>query len=251
MRGLKAAPVLWFDELDSTNAEARRRAEAGEAGPLWIAARRQTAGRGRRERVWETGEGNLAATLLAATAKPPAEAAQLSFVAALAILDLARDHVPQGLLALKWPNDVLLDGGKLSGVLIESGRRAGGDIWLAIGMGVNLARSPRRLDYPAACLADHLTAAELAPPSPEAALERLSDAFAVHAADWDSGGFAPIRERWTLAAKGLGARCTAQLGHRTLEGVAEGLDAGGALLLRLDSGRLERITAGDVFFGIP
>ena len=89
-----AAPVVVLDEIDSTNAEARRRAEAGEAGPVWLVGLRQTAGRGRRGRAWETGEGNLAATLLLRTDKPPAEAAQVSFVAALAVADMLACYVP-------------------------------------------------------------------------------------------------------------------------------------------------------------
>jgi BirA family transcriptional regulator, biotin operon repressor / biotin---[acetyl-CoA-carboxylase] ligase len=245
---LHAAPILWFDQLDSTNAEARRRADAGAAGPLWIAARRQTAGRGRRGRAWETGEGSLAATLLMSLDRPPAEAAQLSFVAAFAIRDLARAYVPDELVGLKWPNDVLLARAKLSGVLIESGRRDGAGLWLAIGIGVNLSSAPVGLDYPAAALADHLRPGQAAP-TPEAALEQLRDAFADWAGLWSREGFEPLRRAWTAAAVGLGGPCVARLGERTLEGVAEGLDADGALLLRLASGRLERITAGDVFFG--
>ena len=247
MQALATAPILWFEELDSTNAEARRRAEAGESGPLWIAARRQSAGRGRRGRAWETGEGSLAATLLTSLERPPAEAAQLSFVAAFAIRELARAYVPDQLIGLKWPNDVLLGRAKLSGVLIESGRKDGG-MWLAIGIGVNLMSAPVGLDYPAAALGEHLRPG-VAAPTPEAALERLRDAFADWAALWSREGFEALRRQWTEAAVGLGERCVARLGERTLEGVAEGLDADGALVLRLDSGRLERITAGDVFFG--
>jgi BirA family biotin operon repressor/biotin-[acetyl-CoA-carboxylase] ligase len=247
VQDISTAPILWFDELDSTNAEARRRAEAGESGPLWIAARRQTAGRGRRGRAWETGEGSLAATLLTSVDAPPAEAAQLSFVAALAIRDLARAYVPEELIGLKWPNDVLLARAKLSGALIESGRRDGG-LWLAIGVGVNLKSAPVGLGYPAAALGDHLRPG-LTAPTPEEALERLRGAFADWAGLWSREGFEPLRRRWTEAAVGLGGRCVARLGERTLEGEAEGLDADGALLLRLASGRLERITAGDVFFG--
>ncbi len=132
--------VLRLDTVDSTNAEASRRGDEGEGGPLWITARRQTAGRGRMGRSWETGAGNLAATLLITTAKPPAEAAQVAFVAALAVADLVLAQVPEALVRLKWPNDVMVDGRKVSGVLIESGRRLDGRLWLAIGVGVNLKR---------------------------------------------------------------------------------------------------------------
>ena len=243
----EVAPIRWFDELDSTNAEARRLAEAREAGPLWIAARRQTQGRGRRGRAWETAAGNLAATLLTATDRSPAEAAQLSFVAGLAVADLTSGFADD--VALKWPNDVLLAGAKLAGILIESGRRAGGGLWLAIGVGVNLADAPEIPGYPATALARHLRPG-VQPPGPEAALEALAAAMARRIAEWSGRGFEPVRRAWLQRAFGLGQACVARLGDgAALEGVAEGLDEDGALVLRLASGELRRITAGDVFFG--
>jgi BirA family transcriptional regulator, biotin operon repressor / biotin---[acetyl-CoA-carboxylase] ligase len=116
-------PIEAYDEIDSTNAEARRRAEAGEGGPVWITAGRQTAGRGRRGRAWSSEAGNLAATLLTTTDVPPAEAAQLSFVAALAACDLAETCLGAGSARLKWPNDILVFGKKAAGILVESGAR--------------------------------------------------------------------------------------------------------------------------------
>lgn len=249
--GLGTVPALWFQEIGSTNAEARRLGEGGEAGPLWIAAHRQTAGRGRRGRAWESGSGNLSATLLAVTSRPPAEAAQLSFVVALAVRELAAGYAPESLLRVKWPNDVLLDGRKLSGVLIESGRRPGGELWMAIGVGVNLAWAPTGMELPATSLAAHLKAGILEPPAPEAALEALSRILARRVSDWSASGFGAVREEWTRAAAGMGGRCVARLGEGELPGLAEGLDVDGALLLRLESGELRRITAGDVFFGGP
>ncbi len=184
--GARRVEVLRLETVDSTNAEARRRAEAGETGPLWITARRQTAGRGRRGRAWETGAGNLAATLLTTTAKPPAEAAEIAFVAALAVADLALAQVPDALVRLKWPNDVLVDGRKVSGILIESGMRPDGRLWLAIGVGVNLKSAPVAADRPATTLADHLRADVAAPLSPDAALEALARAFDVRLATWET-----------------------------------------------------------------
>ena len=232
-----------LDEIDSTNAEARRRAEAGETGPLWITAKRQTAGRGRRGRAWETGEGNLAATLLLTTKKPPAEAAQMSFVAALAVADLADLYVPASKVSLKWPNDPMIAGKKTSGILIESGQASHG-LWVAVGIGVNLARAPA--DTPATSFAEHMTAP---PPKPLEALTHLAEAFERWRSLWDSAGFSVIADAWTARAHGLGEACTARLGSETVEGVAEGLDPDGALRLRLADGGIRRITAGDVFFG--
>lgn len=246
--GCESIPVLAFDDIDSTNAEARRRADAGETGPLFITAAVQTAGRGRRGRAWDTSRGNLAATLLITTDATPAQAAQLSFVAAFAIRELAETYVPASLVRLKWPNDVLVDGRKLSGILIESGRNAAGALWLAIGMGVNLAHAPENVERPATSLAAHLKAGIAAPPSPAEALAVLSAAFVRTAAAWAHAGFEPLRDAWMKAATGMGQPCVARLDAESVEGIAEGLDSDGALLLRLSDRSLRRISAGDVFF---
>ncbi|HEY5677931.1 MAG TPA: biotin--[acetyl-CoA-carboxylase] ligase [Myxococcales bacterium] len=235
-----------YEELDSTNAEARRRAEAGEAGPVWITAARQTAGRGRRGRPWSTGEGNLAATLLTVTDAAPAEAAQVSFVAALAAADLVDTCLGPDVARLKWPNDVLVHGGKAVGILVESGPRADGRLWLAVGVGVNLAHHPHDVERPATSLAEHMAGRA---PQPREALEILAARFEVWRRLWEAQGFAAVAAAWTRRAHGLGEACAAHLPGRTLKGVAEGLEPDGALRLRLDDGAVERITAGDVFFG--
>jgi BirA family biotin operon repressor/biotin-[acetyl-CoA-carboxylase] ligase len=239
-------PIEAHEELDSTNAEARRRAEAGEGGPVWITAARQTAGRGRRGRAWSTETGNLAATLLTTTDAPPAEAAQLSFVAALAAADLADTCLGAGAARLKWPNDVLVYGRKAVGILVESGTRADGRLWLAVGIGINLAHAPSDVERPATAFAEHMAGR---PPQPLDALEVLATRFEAWRKLWATQGFSPIAAGWTARAHGLGEPCEARLPNRTISGVAEGLDPDGALRLRLDDGALERITAGDVFFG--
>ncbi len=239
-------PILALDEIDSTNAEARRRAEAGEGGPLWITALRQTAGRGRRGRAWETGAGgNLAATLLMFTDKPPGEAAQISFIAALAVADLVREYVKTAPPKLKWPNDVLVGGRKISGILVESGRRADGQLWLATGIGVNLAEAPQAADRPATTFAAQGCSP---PPTPGQALERLSSSLTGWLGVWENDGFAGIAEAWTQRAQGIGSPCRVNLGSEVVGGIAEGLDVDGALRLRLGDGSVRRITAGDVFF---
>lgn len=241
-------PIEAHDELDSTNAEARRRAEAGEGGPVWITAARQTAGRGRRGRAWSTETGNLAATLLTTTDAAPAEAAQLSFVAALAAADLADTCLGAGAARLKWPNDVLIHGRKAVGILVESGSRADGRLWLAVGIGINLAHFPKDLERPATSFAEHMAGR---PPKPLDALDVLAARFEAWRKLWATQGFAAIAAGWTARAHGLGEACEARLPNRTISGVAEGLDPDGALRLRLQDGALERITAGDVFFGAP
>jgi BirA family biotin operon repressor/biotin-[acetyl-CoA-carboxylase] ligase len=239
-------PIEAYEELDSTNAEARRRAETGEVGPVWITAARQSAGRGRRGRAWQTVIGNLAATLLFSSDKPAGEAAQVSFVAALAAADLAEVCLGAGVASLKWPNDLLIHGRKAAGMLVESGTQAGGGLWLAVGIGVNLAHAPQDVERPAAAFAEYMSGKA---PAPADALEVLATAFEKWRAVWVGQGFAPIAAAWTERAHGLGEPCEARLPNQTLKGVALGLDSDGALRLQLDDGAVLRITAGDVFFG--
>lgn len=245
-----AAPVLILQEIDSTNAEARRRAEAGEFGPLWIGAKRQTAGRGRRGRAWETDTGNLAQTLLITLDKSALEASQLTFVSALAVYDLVARYVPPSLVTIKWPNDVLLDGRKVSGILLESGPTGQGKLWLAIGIGVNLKVAPHGTERPATAIADHLSADRLAPPSFEEGAQALAETFDHWLGVWNDQGFDTVRQAWVDRTPGLFGPCVARLTHETLEGTADGVEADGSLRLRLADGTIRLISAGDVFFGV-
>ena len=242
-------PFDLLDEIDSTNAEARRRAEAGETVAQWIVARRQSAGRGRRGREWNSDTGNLFATLLTLTRKAPAEAAQVTFVAALAVADLLDAFAAPGSVSIKWPNDVMLAGEKAAGILIESGTHASGALWLAVGIGVNLAHAPEGTERPATCLARHLRSDIAYPPSIDAAASVLAEAFAVWQARWESLGFQPILDAWIGRTRGLDGPCVARLGHETIEGTADGVAPDGALRLRTADGQLRLISAGDVFFG--
>ncbi len=243
------APVLILDETDSTNAEARRRAEAGEVGPLWITARRQTAGRGRRGRQWGSDSGNLFTSLLLLTQKSPAEAAQLTFAASLAVADLLDRYVPPALVTIKWPNDVLLDGRKTSGILIESGPAPSGGLWLAVGIGVNLNQTPCETERPATCIAEHLAHGVVSAPSVDEAAKALAETFGVWLERWTTLGFQPILDAWIARTPDLHGPCTARLTNETLTGVADGVEADGSLRLKLPDGRLRVISAGDVFFG--
>jgi len=227
-----------YEELDSTNSEARRLAEKGEPGPLWISTARQTAGRGRRGRAWEAAPGNLAATLLIRPRVPQAALGQLSFVAALAVAEAASHFAPSAVISVKWPNDVLAEGKKLAGLLLE-----GGADWLAIGVGINLAGFPEGTDFPATALAQ----LGIAPPSSEEALTVLAARFAHWYDAWMKTGFDTIREAWLARAAGLGKPIRARLPNETREGVFEGIDQTGALLLN-EQGRLRSIAAGEVFF---
>lgn len=242
-------PIVILDEIDSTNAEARRRAESGDASSQWIVARRQSAGRGRRGREWNSDAGNLFATLLTVTRKPAAEAAQVTFVAALAVADLLEAFATSGVVSIKWPNDVMLDGTKACGILVESGAHASDALWLAIGIGVNLAHAPEGMEHLATSLAAHLRPDIAYPPSVEAAAEVLAEAFGMWTERWETLGFQPVLDAWIARARGLDGPCVARLGHETVEGTAEGVAPDGALRLRTSDGALRLISAGDVFFG--
>jgi BirA family transcriptional regulator, biotin operon repressor / biotin---[acetyl-CoA-carboxylase] ligase len=234
-----------FEIIDSTNEEARRFAEAGEPGPTWIRADRQTAGRGRRGRAWQSPTGNLAATLFMRPSKPAAESAQLSFVAALAASDAVALFAPSRDIKLKWPNDVLADGRKLAGILLESAST--GDAvpsWLAIGIGVNLAHHPTDTEFPATSLAE----LGLTVPNPGEALTALAASFAKWYDAWNAGGFQGVRDAWLARAAGLGTRIRARLQNEETTGVFEGIDSSGALILRESIDRVRLIAAGDVFF---
>ena len=231
-----------YAELDSTNEEVRRLAEAGEKGPLWISATRQSAGRGRRGRAWNTGEGNLAATLLLRPEASQAITGQLSFAAALAAAEMVQHFAPDAAVTVKWPNDVLAEGRKIAGILLEGALDAQGG-WLAIGIGVNLAHHPEGLAFPASSLPQ----LGIAPPSCDAALTVLAVRFAHWYDAWMRYGFETLRKAWLGRASGLGAPITARLPNGTRQGVFEGVDASGALLLN-EQGHVRAIAAGEVFF---
>ncbi len=234
---MDSARFTHLAEVGSTNDWLLARADTLPDGH-WVIADRQTAGRGRRGRNWGDGAGNLMATVLVKATGP---VQQLSFVAALAlraaILAAAGGQAGDA-LTLKWPNDILLDGVKLSGILLE---RAGSG--LVIGFGANLASHPQGTERPATSLA----AAGWAVPAPLQVLAALMTAFAEYRALWAAQGFEPIRTRWLAHASGLGERIAARLGDATLAGRFDGLEADGALALRLDDGSLRAIHAGEVF----
>lgn len=232
-----------FEALDSTNEEARRRALAGEPGPLWILARVQSAGRGRRGRPWTSASGNLFCTGLYRIEAGPARAAQLSFAAALAAGDLAASVIDPALVRLKWPNDLLIGGRKAAGILLESGAHPHGGLWLAVGIGINLAAHPHDSERPATDFTVH--GAHLAP---DAALEVLASRFEHWRQRWAADGFAPLRDAWLARAHGLGEACTARLNGETVEGVFADLAEDGSLRLDLKDGARRLISAGDVFF---
>lgn len=234
--------------VDSTNAEAARLAPA-LTGPCWILAGEQTGGRGRRGRAWASPRGNFHATLVLRPQEPAATVALRSFAAALGLREalVALTGLPQP-FTLKWPNDVLLNGGKLAGILLEGAGQGAQVAHLAIGIGVNLiaAPDPEMLDpdalAPVTLLAE--TGHRIAP---ETLLDALAPAFARWEHRLAAEGFAPLRAEWLAHAANLGAPIRARTGTATRTGTFETIDATGALILRTAQGR-ETIPAAEVFF---
>lgn len=232
-------------QVDSTNAEAARLASS-LSGPCWILALRQTAGRGRRGRAWTDPEGNFAATYVSRPDGTPEQVAQRSFVAALALHEaLVTVTGRPECFALKWPNDVLCNGAKLAGILLESVGQGAGVAHLAIGIGVNLRHAPKAEE--GALRPVNLMSETGVTVTPEEFLDILAPAYAKWEGQLTSFGFAPIRQAWLNAAAKLGERIIARTTHAQHEGTFKGIDQSGALLLQTAQGQVN-IPAADVFF---
>jgi BirA family transcriptional regulator, biotin operon repressor / biotin---[acetyl-CoA-carboxylase] ligase len=229
--------------VDSTMAEAARLA-ADLAGPTWVMAHHQTSARGRRGREWMQPVGNFSATLIWEPVGSVEARAQRSFVAALALRDtlVALTGRDTG-LGLKWPNDVLLNGGKLAGILLESMGRH-----LAIGFGVNLISTPHASDLPDEAVPPASLMGETGlRVTPEEFLNQMAPAFAKREAQFTTFGFQPIRTDWLAHAARLGEVITARTGTQEFTGTFETVDDQGVLVLNASDGR-HLIAAADVFF---
>jgi biotin-[acetyl-CoA-carboxylase] ligase BirA-like protein len=244
--------LLALESVDSTNDEARRLIEAGERGPLWVVAARQTRGHGRLGREWISPAGNLHASFILSDFGENAVAPQLGFVAAVAALRALRAATGDAdRFAVKWPNDLLLDGAKLGGILLENVGVPTGDARAPrasvaiIGIGVNCAEAPRDLPFEARALTS------IDPSAPPAAtlFTHLSDALVETLDLWRRGdGFAHIREAWLADAAYVGSHIKVELPRETVEGRFATIDATGRLVLATRDG--ERVVeAGDVSLG--
>lgn len=237
-----------YDEIGSTNDEAMRRARDGESRSLWLVANSQTHGRGRHGRTWQSPPGNLYASLLLVDAVAPAAAPQLGFVAGIALAHSLRaclDDDRCQRLRLKWPNDILFDGAKLAGILLESTMRADGSFASIVGIGVNCARRPEGLAYRVTALREIGAQSSL----PEEIFLRLSAEFSLGLDRFARGaGFAEIRTEWLSLAAGLNGPLRVETAQGTVEGRFLGIDPTGRLMLATaDGDRL--IEAGDVWLG--
>ncbi|MDQ2802444.1 MAG: biotin--[acetyl-CoA-carboxylase] ligase [Pseudomonadota bacterium] len=234
--------VRLYDSLGSTNDEARRLAGAGAPHGTVVSAREQTAGRGREARRWASPPGNLYASFVLRLDLPAARLAELSFVSALVVADAVDALLPAGPRAeLKWPNDVLVGGKKISGILIE---------WVAetaiVGIGLNVLCRPDDTTYPATSLAH----AGAPAPTVDAARSGVLDAIASRLEEWVDHGFAPVRAAWLARAHKPGTGLKVTVGGVTRQGIFADLGLDGALLLETPEG-VCRILAGDVMTAAP
>ena len=233
-----------FDRLESTNDEARRLAEQGAAAGTVVMAGEQLKGRGRHGRAWASPPGNLYASLLLRPERTLAEVAQLSLVASLALAEaLIALAPPAADVRVKWPNDVLVRGAKVAGLLLESGSGADERVgWLIIGSGVNIASAPTGTSYPATALHDE----GFAPISPLDLLARYLGVLDGWLACWRTGGFAAVRPAWLALGSGVGDRVRLRLGREEVAGRFLDVTDQGALLVAQDGAGRRQITAGEL-----
>ena len=238
-----AFAVETLPAVGSTNDVVRERALAGAAEGLVVRAEEQLAGRGRHGRTWTSPPGNLYVSLLFRPSRPLCEAATLSLVIGLSLADAIATAAGPGLeLRLKWPNDLLADGAKIAGILLENVSADPLLPAIVAGLGVNVEAAPEGLPYPATTL--RALGVEL---TPEALLERLLAQVAVDYALWQAGGFGALRERWLARAQGMGQPAGVRVGERTISGRFVDVDEAGHLVLEGEAGR-RRLNAGELFF---
>ena len=239
-----AVRLIRVGSVSSTNDLAARHARDGAPEGTVVLADRQTAGRGRLARPWVSEPGNLYASFVVRPDVPPARTAEVGFVAVNAVVDTVRAMLPASVpVRAKWPNDVLVDGGKISGMLLESAPLGSGPAeWLVVGIGVNLRHHPEKTPYPTTSVAE----AGGEPLPPEDAVRVLWANFHRGLTEWHASGFAAVRDAWKASAAGIGEFVTIRLDRGTLSGVFMDLDTDGALILSQEAGT-RRIAAGDLF----
>ena len=235
-------------QVDSTNAEAGR-IIGSITRPTWILGLRQTQGRGRRGRPWSDPDGNFAATLVLIPDQPAHQLALRSFVASLALYDALMLLTRRSdVFTLKWPNDVLLNGSKLAGILLETLPRNGQSPGLAIGIGVNLLNTPATDRLEPQALRPVSVLSELGMTlSPQDFLDALATSYAYFETQFVTHGFSAIRDAWLARAARLGEQITAKTVKQTITGRFDTIDLDGQLVLHNAQGR-HVIAAADVFF---
>ncbi len=228
--------------VESTQTLLKEKAKGGAQEGCVVSAEKQTAGRGRQGKVWIAPEGNLSMSFLLRPHCSPAQAGQYSFLVAVALSKTLDKYIEKGHVKhLKWPNDILIDGQKCAGILLESDLSDEGKIEaLYIGVGVNILHAP-----PERCALQEVSSQEV---SASLLLAKFLENIKKYINLYKENGFLSIREIWMEEAYKLKEEIKVRLPDKTLTGVFEGLDEDGALLLRLDNGVLERVSAGEVYF---
>jgi BirA family biotin operon repressor/biotin-[acetyl-CoA-carboxylase] ligase len=237
--------LVTHERIDSTNEETKRLAAAGARAGTLVWSDEQFAGRGRRGRIWTSPPGNLYVSLLLRPGCVPSIACQLNFVAAVALAETIAALLPPGTpVALKWPNDALVGGAKVSGILLEAAAAADHVIdWLVVGVGVNVSSHPPDTPYPATSLRR-----EGCRSGPAVVLEAFGERFEAWHGIWRESGFGRVRDRWLASARGLGEPIEIRLEREVLRGRFSDLDETGALMLDMGNGRPRQVTTGDLFF---
>jgi BirA family transcriptional regulator, biotin operon repressor / biotin---[acetyl-CoA-carboxylase] ligase len=236
---VSSAPVRHFKSIDSTNLEASRLVEQGVNGPLWIIADEQTAGRGRLGRTWHSVTGNLYSTFLFQPHSKPEVMPQVGFVTALAVAQVVDELAGRALAKLKWPNDCLVNGAKIAGILCDVLDRG----HIAMGCGINVASAPHGLSYPATTV----SAAMGHPVTLDQVCKAYKNALSELLEEWNAGaGFSVIAERWRARAIGIGEAVSIAQDGETISGLMQGIDGDGALHLKLADQSQRRFFAGDL-----
>lgn len=244
-----------FDETGSTNIDAMEYARAGGQAPCWFVTTMQTAGRGRRNRVWTAPRGNLASSVLEILDVTPSVAATLGFAAGVALEKALRQISVEAAMRapdsaandyrLKWPNDILAGGAKLVGLNLEAEARPDGKLAVVVGMGTNVVATPDNMPYATACL--HTLGVS---GSAEDLFAALSDTWQDMRGVWDNGrGFADIRTLWLERAAGLGQPVSIKSGTSTISGIFDTIDGTGCMIVTTADRKRIPIAAGDVYFG--
>jgi BirA family biotin operon repressor/biotin-[acetyl-CoA-carboxylase] ligase len=237
--------LVHFVSVESTNDKAKHLAAGGAKAGTLVWAGEQTRGRGRGGRDWHSPPGNLYCSIILRPNKPAGETAGLSFIAALAIADALEEFLPTDAKTnLKWPNDVLINGKKVAGILLESASVSGGSTqWVVIGCGVNVESYPENATYAVTSLAEEGCI--------DATVGGILEAYVGHLLEWSArwqvDGFSPVRDAWLHRATGLGKPIRVRLSDYEFQGLFMDMDKSGALLVELSDGEVRKVTAGDVF----
>lgn len=245
---LRSYNLLILDEIDSTNSEAVRLAKTGIAGNFVILASSQTMGRGRHGKHWYSEPGNLYVSLLLDKNIIVGKQPQLSFVTALAVYEtieyLAKKSKVKLDIKLKWPNDVLINSGKVAGILLES-INLGQKNYLIIGLGINIKTNPQNIDQ----LSTNLTTeGGIAGENLIGVLNIFMHHFEQHFLDWQHQGFIKVRLNWLKRAYKLKELITIDDGSTRISGIFQDIDVTGAMMVRDNYGLVHTLSVGEVFF---